>query len=339
MHSKDTFWKFTSMLVILLLLFSTNSDFPQAQANRKLQNSSEPADYIEQELLLHFQSNVTYEQAKNCINMIAKDALILDHYDDFVLIKLSSNSSLSDSIEKFNQCEKIKTAEPNYILSKTALTNDKYILSQWPLQNTGRYESHQKGNYKLVTCTKDIDLNLKEAWENYKTKNEVIVAIIDTGIDVYHKDLKKNIWTNEKEIPWDGIDNDGNGYIDDYNGWDFYNEDATVCHYSYDNGNDVHVADKDDNDNHGTHIAGIIGAVANNKVGIAGVASNIKIKLMPLKVLGGESGTGSISDSIKAIKYAEKNGAKVCNFSWGTTSNSEALYNTLKCTNIRRVFW
>ena len=133
---------------------------------------------------------------------------------------------------------------------------------------------------------------------------------------------------NPGEVPDNGIDDDGNGYIDDIYGWDFYNNDNSVCHYvETANG---YTADPDDNDNHGTHIAGIIGAAANNSIGISGVASNVNIKIMSLKIHGGSASSGSVTNAIKAIHYAEAMGADICNLSWGTTNYSQALELTIQ---------
>ncbi|HHX11324.1 MAG TPA: S8 family serine peptidase, partial [Clostridiales bacterium] len=148
--------------------------------------------------------------------------------------------------------------------------------------------------------------------------------------DYTHPDLAEHIWVNQNEISNDDIDNDNNGYVDDVYGWDFYNDDASVCHYIYDRKTNLNLSLPEDNDNHGTHIAGVIAAVADNGLGVAGIASNIDIKLMILKINGGSEGTGSISDAILAIKYATKMGAEICNISWGTTRYSPALKETIK---------
>lgn len=152
----------------------------------------------------------------------------------------------------------------------------------------------------------------QEAWNELKSEEPVVIAVIDTGVDIKHEDLKENIWINEGEIPGNGKDDDGNGYIDDVYGWDFYNGDKSVCSYSKDGR-----ANPADNDNHGTHCAGTIAAVANNGVGIRGVASNLNVKIMVIKALGGANGATSSKKLIKAIQYATSNGADLINASWG----------------------
>ena len=163
----------------------------------------------------------------------------------------------------------------------------------------------------MPTAVEGIDINLKKAWEAYKGETrEVIVAVIDTGVDIAHEDLKDAIWINEDEIAGDGIDNDGNGYIDDVYGWNFY-----------DNNNKVFLGEED---SHGTHGAGTISASIND-LGIAGIAGNTKIKVMVLKALGGKDGAGTTNAIIQAIQYAEKNGASICNLSFGTTENNRRI--------------
>lgn len=208
-------------------------------------------------------------------------------------------------------------------------SNDLCFNAQWAIKNPGNYSYISGESTEIKDSSQGIDLDLEDAWGymGVKNDNEVVVAIIDTGVDYKHPDLAPNMWVNSAEIPDDNVDNDKNGYIDDVNGWDFYNSDSSVCHYSLDNNT---MASNNDNDNHGTHVAGIIAAEANNKIGIAGVASNINIKIMPLKINGGPNRTGTISKAIEAIKYAEMMGADICNLSWGIPKYSMALSDVIK---------
>ena len=157
----------------------------------------------------------------------------------------------------------------------------------------------------------NIDINIEDAWKTYsetENKRTVTVAIIDTGIDTTHSSLKDSIWVNEDEIPGDGIDNDGNGFVDDVNGWNFYSNTNQV----YEGPEDVH----------GTHAAGTIAASKDNG-GIVGIADNNYVKIMPVKALGGEEGKGSPDNVIAAIKYAKANGAQICNLSFGSQNCTE----------------
>ena len=145
------------------------------------------------------------------------------------------------------------------------------------------------------------------AWQ-VATGEDIVIAVVDTGVDVNHKDLDDNIWVNKGEIAGDGIDNDGNGFIDDVNGWNFTNDGAA------NNPNDVH--------SHGTHVAGIIAAEADNGYGIAGVAPDAEI--MAVKVLN-DRGSGSSSDVAAGIRYAVDNGADIVNLSLGSSRLSSSI--------------
>ena len=170
----------------------------------------------------------------------------------------------------------------------------------------------------------DMDINAPEAWNTRTNASSVIVAVLDTGVDYNHEDLSANKWVNTGEIPNNGIDDDGNGYVDDYYGWNF----------AYGNSNPW------DDNGHGTHVAGTIGAVGNNAKGVAGVCWNVKI--MPLKFLN-SSGSGWTEDAIEALNYLVMMRSeyglniRVVNNSWGGGGYSNALqtaFNILKSVNI-----
>jgi len=156
------------------------------------------------------------------------------------------------------------------------------------------------------------------AWQKTTGSNEVVVAVIDTGIDYNHPDIAQNIWTNPDEIPGNGIDDDGNGYVDDVYGWDFA---------SFDN------SPIDDN-GHGTHVAGTVGAVGNNGIGIVGVNWNVKI--MAVKFLN-DSGSGSLDASVSSLIYAADNGARVFNNSWGASGTFQAISDAVNYATAKRI--
>lgn len=171
-------------------------------------------------------------------------------------------------------------------------------------------------------AVKGVDINIIPAWNKYDAKEDkrkVIVAVIDTGIDYGHLDLADSVWINEGEIPGDGIDNDGNGYIDDVYGWNFYSNNNQVF-----TGTD---------DNHGTHSAGTI-AAARNGIGTVGICDPAYVKVMSVKTLGTPTGIGTADNVAKAIRYAEDNGAVICNLSFGTNKYSEELYQAMKNSNM-----
>ncbi|MDY6994811.1 MAG: S8 family serine peptidase, partial [Pseudomonadota bacterium] len=199
---------------------------------------------------------------------------------------------------------------PNVLMSEhletiSTLPNDPEFKKLWHEHNSG-----QSGG------TPDADIDAPEAWNTQTDCSEITIAVIDTGVDYNHPDLKNNMWRNRGEIPNDGIDNDGNFYDDDIYGWDF----------AYNSANPM------DNHSHGTHVAGAIAAQGDNNIGISGVCWSAKI--MALKFLN-DAGFGNTSDAIKAIEYAANNGAQISNNSWGGGGYVQALYETIAAAGTR----
>lgn len=181
------------------------------------------------------------------------------------------------------------TCEPNYAYHVVIDPNDTYYYAQFA--------------HRLIESPR--------AWERTTGRSDLIVLVVDSGIDYNHPDLKGNIWRNPGEIAGNGIDDDRNGVIDDIHGYNAI----------WGNGDPL------DDNGHGTHVAGIIGATGNNRVGVTGVAWNVK--LVGLKFLG-STGVGSLANAIKAIDYGTRlrragHPVVVSNNSWGSTSNSLAL--------------
>lgn len=163
-----------------------------------------------------------------------------------------------------------------------------------------------------------INIGVQEAWKVTKGNPDLIVAVIDTGVDYTHEDLLPNLWRNSKEIPNNGIDDDKNGYVDDVIGWDFASNDNKPYDLAMD---PLEILFKGGNPGHGTHCAGNIAARGGNGKGISGVAPNVKI--MALRFIT-EKGQGTTADAVKAIKYAVDNGAKVLSNSWGSEGEDPA---------------
>ncbi len=238
------------------------------------------------------------------------------------MIDVNTSVSVEKAIEELNKSSYVAYAEPNYVIqlslpstpelpgnesfgaqSLSSAPNDPRFSEQWALSNTGQNSG-----------TSGADIGALSAWSVSKGSDSIVVAVIDTGVDYSHPDLAANIWTNPGEIAGNGIDDDGNGYIDDVHGWDFINNDN----------------DPMDDNGHGTHCAGVIGAVGNNGIGISGV--NQKVKIMPLKFLRAD-GSGDVAASLNAIAYARKMGANVISCSWGGTAKSQALEDAISATN------
>ncbi|MGZ3770771.1 MAG: S8 family peptidase [Bdellovibrio sp.] len=156
------------------------------------------------------------------------------------------------------------------------------------------------------------DIGVVDAWKKTKGQPDMVVAVIDTGVDYTHEDLLPNLWRNKNEIPNNNIDDDNNGYVDDVIGWDFASNDNKPYDLSME---PLDILFKGGNAGHGTHCAGNVAARGGNGKGISGVAPNVKI--MPLRFIS-EKGQGTTAEAIKAIQYAVNNGAKVMSNSWGS---------------------
>lgn len=295
--------------------------------------TEDPTEYDDNELLVQFKTDVSESKIDEIAEMLPETTL--DSYSDGIAVfSASSKTVIEEDIAILSTIEEISIIQPNYKYSfssaeegseveevsdtiTSSLPNDTFFDKQWGLYNNGTVIPDKS---QSSPSSSGIDINVLSAWQNLQSPNEVIVAVIDTGVDYQHKDLKDHMWYNKAELEGtNGVDDDNNGYADDIYGWDFYNDDASVCHYS------GTTANKKDNDNHGTRCAGIIAATANNNFGIAGVASNVDVKIMSLKTAGGPDAEGDTANIIKAIKYASYNGAKICNASWNCDNDDPAL--------------
>jgi subtilisin family serine protease len=202
----------------------------------------------------------------------------------------------------------VEYAEFNYIVSIDSTPNDPYYSVQWALNNMGQDYPISGGLSESGTLGSDIDA--PEAWDIVSVGTEVIVAVVDSGVDYNHSDLGPRMWSNTAEIAGNGIDDDGNGFIDDIYGYDFVNKDS----------------DPIDDNGHGTHCSGIIAADPNNGIDISGLCHSTKI--MGLKFLGSD-GTGSTADAVEALYYATDNGADVMSNSWGGSNFSQTMQDAI----------
>ncbi|MBS3028938.1 MAG: S8 family serine peptidase [Dolichospermum sp. DET50] len=256
--------------------------------------------YASNKLIVKFNDTINIAQAneiKNTLGVVKTETIKLTGAQIWTL---SGKTSVETAIATHRNSSTFKYIEPDYIVTKAVtIPNDPGFGQLWGLNNTG-----QNGG------TPDADIDAPEAWDIQKGNPNLVIGVIDTGVDYNHPDLVGNIWTNPGEIAGDGIDNDNNGYIDDIRGWDFA--------YNDNNPSDV--------DGHGTHVSGTIAGKGNNGVGVTGVAWNAKI--MPLKFLA-DDGFGSTSNAIKAIDYATAKGVKITNNSWGGGPSEQALYNAI----------
>ena len=249
-------------------------------------------------------------------------------YGTLSVLKVAQNKSVESVLKSLQSNSDIEFAEPNFIyrvnpikeknfshkrLQKSpftdftaAIPNDPSFGQLWGLRNTGSNEPQGKAGVE------GADVNALKAWDLTTGSKSVRIAVIDTGVDYNHPDLKENIWTNEAEKNGrPGVDDDKNGYVDDIHGYDFANSDS----------------DPMDGNAHGTHCSGTIGAIHNNQVGVAGVMSDVQI--VAVKFLG-DDGSGSLEAAVKAIDYATTLNVDLMSNSWGGGGRSQALLDAIQ---------
>ena len=267
--------------------------------------------YRADRILVRFKPHVAVEECSEFYAglrlMVRRRFRIIDNCE---VLELPTGATVEEIIRRCKTSELVEVAEPDYWVRGSASPNDPAYMNGtlWGLDNSGRNGGKP-----------DADIAAAEAWDVLNDAEGIIVAVIDSGIRYTHQDLAANIWSNPGETGFDafgrnkavnGIDDDGNGYVDDVHGID------TV----------LKTGDPKDPNGHGTHVAGIAGAVGNNRIGVAGVAW--RVKLMACRFLDNTL-TGSISDAIQCIEYARNHGAVIINASWGNTNPSLFLESAI----------
>jgi len=220
-----------------------------------------------------------------------------------------NSKTVETAVKDFTADNSVEFSEPAFLgeaagkkeLNLSFLPNDEMFSKQWYLNNEGQIAPTGRGNAKI-----GADINMVNAWDVEKGNDKIIVAILDSGIKDDHPDLRNRMWINTEEIPDNGIDDDNNGYVDDYKGWDFAYDDNVPT----------------DGFGHGTNIASVIGCSTNNIIGFAGI--NQKCRLMNCKNLSSNNNGEYIWWS-QSIKYAVDNGAKIINMSEGGSDYSKTL--------------
>jgi subtilisin family serine protease len=245
--------------------------------------------YKQDELIVRFKN-----QSKAAKSISSQNSTLIKKFKHLPLqhIKLPHGVTVQEALANYRKDPNVLYAEPNYIVRKASNPDDTEFGGQW--------------NLPLISSP--------SAWDIFvgsRGINSVLVAVLDTGIAYYHPDLAQNLWKNSGEICGDGLDNDNNGITDDCYGANFG---------GFSPGDPW---DDDTADSHGTHVAGIIGAVGNNGLGIAGV--NWAARIMAVKFLHGPEGLGELSDALRGVEYALANGAKIINMSFETDEESRAL--------------
>jgi thermitase len=289
------------------------------------------ANYVPGELIVKVKEGKvrSFFNDINTLSTFAINREIQSSTGNFFVVKIDESRGVQNTINALMANDDIEYAEPNFIYTTirdrdflselaveedsevaTAPTNDPMIGKLWGLNNTGKNDPSGK------TGVKGVDVNAYAAWDKYKSGDKAVkIAVIDTGIDYTHPDLKNNMWTNEAEANGKpGVDDDGNGYVDDIHGYDFANNDG----------------DPKDGHSHGTHCAGTIAAEHNNGKGVAGVMS--EATLVAVKFLT-DKGSGTTEGAIKSIDYATKIGVDIMSNSWGGGGFSKALKESIDRAN------
>jgi thermitase len=277
--------------------------------------SNEIAPFVPGEVLVKVKPGLKgrFLAKKSLLGAEIKKELSLLH-GSYLLLKSNSKSTQA-LVSALKSLPEVAFAEPNYIYKISGFESslspaDPMYGKLWGLKNTGSNEPDRNGGNSTTPGVEGADVQAEKAWTITRGSKKVVVAVIDTGIDYNHPDLKNNMWVNEKEIAGNNVDDDGNGYIDDVYGWNAQR----------DNGNPM------DGNAHGTHCAGTIGAEHGNGIGVSGVMSDVK--LMAVKFLSDE-GSGSLADAVEAIDYATKMNVDIMSNSWGGGGYSQALFDSI----------
>ena len=214
------------------------------------------------------------------------------------LVHVAIDGDVADAITALAAHSAVLYAEPDFVVRTQGVTpNDAKFPLQWAMQNTGQTVNSDPG-------TAGADARMTEGWTVCTGEPDIVIALLDAGTMISHPDLAANIWKNTAEIAGNGLDDDGNGFVDDIHGWDFYAGDANPSEGG-----------------HGTHTAGIIGADGNNGIGVVGVSWECQI--MPLRFIGPLG--GFTSDAVRALQYAAGKSVRASNNSWGGSNASQPL--------------
>ena len=243
-------------------------------------------EFVEGEVIVTWRPATTLEGAKTSAGRHAVElshhfAWLSDHHHQVMGVVRSGNRSTAAMIREMRDDPEVLVAEPNYIRHVSTLQpNDTFYGNLWGLNNTGQSVNSTAG-------TSGADIRFTAAWNLARptSPSEVVVAVIDTGLDTSHPDIAANLWTNSGETAGNGLDDDGNGYVDDVHGYNFVDGNSNIADSGF----------------HGTHVAGTIAAAGNNALGVIGVA--FKSHVMVLKV-SNDGSSISTSAEISALQYA-----------------------------------
>ena len=293
------------------------------QSSKSVSNSNIiKAKYKENEIIVKYKKNVSFTQVASSmgnnanINIATTFKALSKMTGNIYTVVKSKSLTTEELLKQLQSDPNVEYAEPNYIYYQNALSNDPEKDKLWGQNNTGQIVNGDLG-------TGDADIDAPEAWDINTGSEDVVIAVIDSGVDYTQEDLHDNMWKNPKEIAGNNIDDDQNGYVDDIYGIDAVHNTGDPLDKTIEDGG------------HGTHVAGSIAAIGNNGKGVVGVSWHSKI--MALKFLT-VNGGGTVDDAIECLNYmiAQKNaGVNIVasNNSWGGGGNSTPLKEAIKASN------
>lgn len=281
---------------------STAAPLAQRFEKRDFSMPSEEA-WVPGEVLVRFREGVGRTRARTLHAALGARVLRRIPLLRVDVVRLPDGMSVPAAVSRYLVDPAVEVAEPNFRLHLLqTVPNDPLFPDQWGLHNTGQLFPIADPPPAEVAGTLDADIDAPEAWDVTMGSPETVIAVIDTGVDLTHPDLTPSLWVNADEVPGNGLDDDLNGYPDDVNGWDFAEDDPVPQDAAGPGIPEGSVG-------HGTHVAGIIAAAANNGVGGAGVCPGCRVMVLKSAL--------DLAGELDAIGYAIENGADVINMSFG----------------------
>ena len=306
--------KIVGIGICMLMMVAVVLPAAEAMNKRESLTAKPTMDFVPGEFLVKLAKDTTFLQAPlmalNEQHGVYSFQKVFPHaegtiLDNTYLLHVPTGSDIISIVQDYSSCPDVVYAEPNAIGSPCGIPNDANFSNQWHLNNVGQvFLQYNGANF---SGKPDADIDAPEAWDIETGSPNIVIAIVDSGIDYTHPDLADNVWTNTKEIPGNGIDDDHNGYIDDVRGWDFAFNDSNIT----------------DGHGHGTMCAGVADAIGDNGLYGAGVCWHCKI--MPVRVADASWGSTAYTCA-RGIVYAADNGANVISmsFAWDNLSTLKA---------------